>query len=93
MRHLPLKRQSSTDTYHDTLPEMPIYDENGNFAGYMIRTGITPPGYPMFAVYGKRPFSIGDPTYVFEAGHFWPSYEWRRYYYQTGKTPGECKTD
>ena len=89
LRHLPLRRVFYPDTpYTETSPEIFVYDEDGNFAGSMWRTGITPPRYPAFAVYGKQPFEIGDPTYVFECGYFWPSREWLQYYHETGRTPG-----
>ncbi len=60
--------------------------------GYMRRVGITPPGYPDYATYGKSPFTLGDPTYVLDKGFFWPSQEWRLFYQEHGQTPGQRLT-
>ena len=82
MKHLPLKRIVSY------APELLVRHEDGSAAGYMERVGFTPIGYPQFAVYGERPFRIGDPTmYVLEKGRFWPYHEWLLYYRETGETP------
>ena len=61
----------------------------------MQRTGITPPGYPIFAVYMPKSFDgyIGDLCYVYEDGWFWESKEWREYYRTTGKTPAEAQRE
>jgi len=76
-----------SDEYKGSSPELFCYGEDGAKPARMTRVGITAPHYPMHPTYGKVPFSLGDPVYVFEAGFFWPSRDWHEYYRNHRITP------